>query len=485
MQRDPVALTTSIVRNSVALMAVGLLAKGMGLVIAVLIARFLGPSAMGLFALLFAIALLVEYVAPLGLQDVLIREVAAHPRERVRLWRQASRLAFAASLVPAAAFLVAAYFYRDDASTRNSLVALAIGMPCSALALVGQAVLQGMEKMLYITWTTFLTRVASLAALVLMLVQGFGVESAFISRVLFQASTAALFAWMILRDPPEPDPAAGVHPGLPFARTLPFAVNRMLTESTTRAPLLLLPVLFTLAEIGIFDAADRIRLTLGIMVAVATTAVMPALSRAVAGKSDDRHALVSYSVKYVCVILSCAALGISIFADFIIRLLYGAQFAASALLLQVLIWTQVLVATDAMLKQAMIANGREYAVVPRALAGLAALAALILALGHAFGLAGAAAGVLAAAAFTLALDARFVARDTGSFDPAAFLWKPVACAALAGAVLVWLDGEPLLLRLAAGAGTYLIAALVTRLVPHAERAFLLDTFRHGLGKARS
>ena len=204
MHREPVALATSIVRNSVALMAVGLLAKGMGLVLAVLIARFLGPSAMGLFALLFSIALLIEYIAPLGLQDVLIRDVAAHPRERVRLWTQASKLAFAASLVPAAAFLAAAYVYREDPSTRNSLLALAAGMPCSAMALVSQSVLQGMEKVLYITWTTFLTRVASLVALVLMLMQGMGVESAFISRVLFQASTAALFAWMILRDPPVP-----------------------------------------------------------------------------------------------------------------------------------------------------------------------------------------------------------------------------------------------------------------------------------------
>ena len=483
MHREPVALATSIVRNSVALMVVGLLAKGMGLVIAVLIARFLGPSAMGLFALLFSIALLIEYVAPLGLQDVLIREVAAHPRERVRLWTQASRLAFAASLVPAAAFLVAAWFYRGDASMRNSLLALAAGMPCSAMALVAQAVLQGMEKMLYITWTTFLTRVASLVALVLMLVQGMGVEAAFISRVLFQAGTAALFVWMILRNAPEPD-AAAAHPGLPFARTLPFAVNRALTESTTRAPLLLLPILFTFADIGIFDAADRIRLTLGIMVAVATTAIMPALSRSFARQSEDRHALVSYSVKYVCVILSCAALGISIFADVIVRLLYGAQFAASALLLQVLIWTQVLVATDAMLKQAMIANGREYAVVTRALAGLVALAALVLGLGHAFGLVGAAAGVLAAAVFTLALDARFVARDIGPFESMRFLWKPLACAALAGAVLVYLDRESTWVRLGAGIGTYLLASLAAGLLPRGERAFLQDALRHGLGRAR-
>lgn len=482
MHREPVALATSIVRNSVALMAVGLLAKGMGLVIAVLIARFLGPSAMGMFALLFSIALLLEYITPLGLQDVLLRDVAAHPRARIRLWSQASRLAFAASLVPAAAFLVAAYLYREDPSLRNSLLALAAGMPCSAMALVAQSVLQGMEKILYITWTTFLTRVVSLIALVLMLMQGMGVESAFISRVMFQATSAALFVWMILRDPPLPADTA--HPGMALARTLPFAANRVLTESTTRAPLLLLPILFTFADIGIFDAADRIRLTLGIMVAVATTAIMPALSRAFAGGSDDRHALVSYSVKYVCVILSCAALAISILADVIVRILYGPQFAASGLLLQVLIWTQVLVATDAVLKQTMIANGREKAVVFRALAGLAALAALVLGLGHQFGLLGAAAGVLAAAAFTLVLDARYVSRGMGGFDAPRFLWMPLTCGALAGAVLVCLDGASPLLRLAAGLATFVAASFVVRLLPRPERAFVRDALRHGLGRAK-
>ena len=485
MQREPVALATSIVRNSVALMAVGLLAKGMGLVLAVLIARFLGPAAMGLFAVLFAIALLVEYVAPLGLQDVLIREVAARPAERVRLWRQAAKIALAASLVPAAAFLVAAWLYRADASIRSSLLTLAVGIPCATMALIGQSVLQGMEKMLWITWTTFLTRVASLVALVLMLLQGMGVEAAFISRVLFQASTAAIFAWLILRDAPAPAAADAGRPAIALARTLPFAVNRVLTESTTRAPLLLLPILFTLAEVGVFDAADRIRLTLGIMVAVATTGIMPALSRSFAAQSEDRHALVSFGVKYVCVILSLAALAISIFADVIVRLLYGPQFAASALLLQVLVWTQVLVATDFVMKQAMIANGREYAVVVRALAGLACLAALVLGLGRAFGLVGAAAGVLASAAFTLALDARYLARESMLEDAARFLARPLACASVAGAVLVFLDGSPLWLRLAAGLGTYGLAAIATRLLPTAERAFLRDAARYAFVKPRA
>ena len=482
MHREPVALATSIVRNSVALMAVGLLAKGMGLVLAVLIARFLGPSAMGLFALLFSIALLIEYIAPLGLQDVLIRDVAAHPRERVRLWTQASKLAFAASLVPAVGLPRRGVRLSRGpidpelpprAGRRHALLGHGARLPVRAAG-HGEGALHHLDDVPDARRKPRRARADADA--------GHGRR---VRLHLARAVPGEHGGALCVDDPARPAAAdaAAAHPGIAFARTLPFAVNRVLTESTTRAPLLLLPILFTLADIGLFDAADRIRLTLGIMVAVATTAIMPALSRAFAGESEDRHALVSFSVKYVCVILSCAALGISIFADVIVRILYGAQFAASALLLQVLIWTQVLVATDAMLKQAMIANGQEYAVVTRALAGLAVLALLVLGLGHAFGLVGAAAGVLAAAAFTLALDAAFVAREVGGFDATRFLWKPLACAGLAGGLLVYLDGASPLLRLAAGLATYLLAALALGLLPRAERTFLRDALRHGLGRA--
>jgi O-antigen/teichoic acid export membrane protein len=357
---------------------------------------------------------------------------------------------------------------------------LAAGMPFSALALVSQSALQGMEKVLYLTWTTFTTRVASIALLVVLLMQGMGVEAAFISRVLFQAASAALFVWMILHDAPPHEDSGRPHIDLP--RALPFAVNRLVTEMTTRAPLLLLPIVFTLAEIGIFDAADRIRLTLGIMVAVATTAIMPALSRSFAYEGGERRALVSFSVKYVCLILSGAALLISIFADLIIHLLYGPKFAQSALLLQVLVWTQVLVATDTVLKQAMIANGREYAVAARALVGIACLAALVIGLARAFGLLGAAAGVLASAAITISMDSVFVARQVLPFDVARFLLKPLACALLAGSLLVALDGASLWLRVAAGLGTYGVAAAVLQLLPRAEREFLLAAARHGFNK---
>ena len=91
--------------------------------------------------------------------------------------------------------------------------------------------------------------------------------------------------------------------------------------------------------------------------------------------------------------------------------------------------------------------------------------------------------MLAASAFTLSLDAAFVARKVGGFDATRFLWKPIACASLAGGLLVYLDGASPLLRLAAGLATYVFAAFALGLLPRSERAFLRDALRHGLGRS--
>ena len=66
-----------------------------------------------------------------------------------------------------------------------------------------------------------------------------------------------------------------------------------------------------------------------------------------------------------------------------------------------------------------------------------------------------------------------------------YLGKPLACAALAGGVLVYLDGASPVVRLAAGLATYGLAALALGLLPRAERTFLRDALRHGLGRTAS
>ena len=470
MQSSGHKVARSILRNSAALFVVGLFSKAMGLVLAVLVARFLGPDAMGLFAVLFSAALLTENIATLGLQDVLLRDVAASPRRRRALWLHAGRVAALSGLTFASGFLVAAWFQAGNAPVQKSLVAIAVGLPLSTVFGVSQALLQGMEEVLHLVWMTFVTRLASLAWLAWALYHGAGVEAAFISRVLFLVLAVALFASVILRN----DAPAGREDrtdGL-LRSAIPLAANRGLTELSNRAPVLLMPGVLGLAATGIFDAADRFRQTLGMAVSVSMTAVMPSFSRGFETADSGRAALVGQSIKFTVLVIGLVAIGLNVFAEPLVLLLYGAKFRASVLPMQVLAWAHVIVAADAMVKQAMVAGRQERAVPVRALVGTIVLALLVVMLARRLGTVGAALAVGLAGTVTLLLDLRFTARSVIQFDIWAAVGKPFLCLGATAAALFLLLDAQLWLRLVAAAVTFLGTAMATQLLPADERSLL-------------
>src|SRR4029079_14940709 len=110
MTHASVGVARRILRNAGALFLVGAFAKGAGLIIAVLVARFLGADAMGLFAALFSVSVLIETFISLGMSVSLVRDVAAHPAEAPQMYRGALKLVAWISVIPAAGLAVAAIF---------------------------------------------------------------------------------------------------------------------------------------------------------------------------------------------------------------------------------------------------------------------------------------------------------------------------------------------------------------------------------------
>ncbi len=107
---------------------------------------------MGLFAVLFSVAVLVETFISLGMSDSLVRDVAARPTEAPGVYLAALKLAGWVSVMPVAGLVVAAFLVDEYASARSSLVILAVGTPISGAFVVAQAVLQGAERVLLLTW---------------------------------------------------------------------------------------------------------------------------------------------------------------------------------------------------------------------------------------------------------------------------------------------------------------------------------------------
>lgn len=470
MSSGSVDMARGILRNAAALFLVGIFAKGMGLVIAVLVARFLGKDALGLFALLFSVAMLLEAFISIGMSDSLVRDVAARPQQASSLYRRALTLVGGISIIPALALGLWALSGATDPDMRASLLVVAIGTPISGAFVVSQAVLQGTERVLLLTWVTFLARLVSLIALFFAISQGAGVAAAFGSRVLFQAISVVIF-FLALRHGAGEQAADFTLRSL-LTRSVPFALYRALGELGVRLPALVLPGLVGLGSSGVFDTANRVRSTLGMTMSATIAGLMPSFARHFADPRAHPERLVGFSLKYMCLAMSVAATVINLCAQWLIVLLFGSTFAAASLLLQILVWAQVLVAMDTVLRQAMLAAGHEYPAVWHATLGLGAQLTLILLLAIPLDLPGVALAVLLSSAFTLALDLRFVLKTVIAVPVGQFVASPLAASSLVAVTMLALHQQSFVIRLLAVVGIWGVATALFRLLPLEELRFL-------------
>ena len=362
-----VGVARGILRNAGAFFPVGLFAKGAGLVIAVLVARFLGPGAMGLFALLFSIAILVETFISLGLSDSLVREVARHPERASGMYFAALKLVTLIGLVPALVIAGSAFAFAGPGEARSSLLIIALGAPVSGAFVVAQAVLQGSERVLLITWVAFTSRVISLVLLAVALYFGGGVEVAFASRLVFELIAAVIFSVVLFRGRVKRSSAI---------RIASCSVDRRLSLwSAWYAILGSSRVIRPAGRDGSirgrhFRCGKSLPQHAGMMMGVSVTGLMPAFTRSFSDPDAKSEGIIGYSLKFMCLGMSVAATAISLFSDWIIVLLFGREFADAAVPLQLLVWAQVLVAVDTVAQQAMLASGSARPAILHSAAGI-------------------------------------------------------------------------------------------------------------------
>lgn len=470
MTPTSVGVARGILRNAGALFLVGLLAKGAGLIIAVLVARFLGADAMGLFAVLFSVSVLIETFISLGMSDSLVRDVAARPDHAPEMFVAALKLVAAISIVPMAGLLIASGLLAGQPAARDCVLILAFGTPVSGAFVVAQAVMQGAERVLLLTWTAFAARVLSLGFLFWVFFEGAGLAAAFLSRVLFHLLALGVLCHVILRGRTAGRESHSTR--RLFIRAVPFAANTALRELGRRLPAFILPGSIGLASSGVFDAANRVRSTIGMTMAASITGLMPAFARSHGEPEDRAGTLVGFSLKYMCLGMALIATAITVLAPWIVQLLYGPTFAEATLPLQLLAWAQVLAAVDAVLQQAMLARQAVVPAVRNTAAGIGIQGALLLLLSWPFGLGGAAIAVLLAALAGLAIDLRHVVRHVTQFAVWRFAGAPLAVAACVATLTLAADRLPLSLRVLVAIGSWAGAVSVFRVLPAADLRFI-------------
>ena len=170
-----------------------------------------------------------------------------------------------------------------------------------------------------------------------------------------------------------------------FKSSSPFLGLTALGVIYARGGLILLSVLGGPLAVGLYAVVDRLMAAAGLVPGVFNSAAYPALSRAARDSTADARALAARCLRLLMVGTIPLAAMISIFADDVLTLLFGAEFLPATVALQVLAWTLPLRGAQWLLgsqlaaldRQARMAKGRAVALA----AFLTLTPALILGLG--------------------------------------------------------------------------------------------------------
>ncbi len=367
------------------------LARLVGLLTTLLLARRLGAADFGLFGRLSVIAVVLAEAADLGLQGTASRALVAgtlslRAMTRAKLVITAGVVGLAAVALPVAPVLVPLVLFfvlagwseflgvalraRGDRGQESAVI---FGLRLAGLVLVGGALLRG-ASLAGVAWAHALSALPAIA----------------LGLLLLRRKPAPA-------GPPDP-PLRSI-----LRESAPLAVNGGLALLSLRVEFLVLSFLRGGREAGLFLAGLRVVEFLNLVPSAVAAGAMPALTReALRGEGPVRQRTAA-TLAFLAVPAAC---GLLLVAPGLLQLLFGGGYDPAAPSLRVLAPALVPLFLNALLVSALVAAGRAHWLPRLTALRVAAAAGLAFVLVPAMGAMGAALGFLASELLLFLLGTR-------------------------------------------------------------------------------
>lgn len=466
-----------VIANALSLLLAYALPRAALVISTIVAARALGPAAFGAYGTAAAFAVILSIVSTLGMQTLLVREMARAPASAGALLRAAHRVKTVANAVmlPLLVMLAAGPLgYAADVTAAALMLGLAyaVGSYVENLA----AYYQSVERMH--VWTQ-----ASAAFGIVTAVTGIALVLATRTAVWYAASPIAgqvvALAWLHTRLPAHvrrARPAALTQVAALGRALAPFAAAFIALTLYYKTDVLLLAAWRSAEQVGIHAAAYRFVDMAQALVIVAAAAVYPRLARSAPAAPSRGEGWAAGRVAELLLLAAApAAVCLAFAREPVIRLLYGTGYAAAAPVLGILAFTTVPLAFAIFAGYALGAAGRMRVVALAYTAALAANIALNALLIPARGALGAALAMLVSETALALVLALVLHRATGARLRLRSLAAAVLALALGGCAAL-LPVAPLL-RGALFAVVLAVAYAALGVLPAHERTLLVHALR--------
>jgi O-antigen/teichoic acid export membrane protein len=383
------------------------LRMGVGLLVMVWVARYLGPQQFGLFNFATAFVGLFGAVAGLGLQSIVVRDIVRDPACKEETLGTAAVLQLGGGGLAYGLILGTIFWLRPDDAMAKWLVAILGSMMLFKASEVAMYWFESQVLSKYTVWVqngSFLVFVAVKLALI------FG-SAPLLAFAWATVAEAALFALLLLG-------MLGVH-GLGLrklkisltrakamlADSWPLLLSGMAIATYMKVDQIMLGQMLGDEAVGIYSAATRISEVWYFIPMMIVASVFPAMLEA-KKQSDVLYQQRFQRLYDLMVWLSFAvALAMTFLAGPVVVFLYGPAYAAAGTVLAIHVWASVFVFLGVASSQWFIAENRQILSFQRTLLGLVINIALNYIFIPRFGAAGAAyATILSQASVGLLYD---------------------------------------------------------------------------------
>lgn len=322
-----------------------MLRMGVGLIVGVWVARYLGPQQLGLLDFAAAFTSMFAALAGLGLQGIVVRDLVRSPQRAAETLGSAAALLFAGGVLSYGLLMVSIWFLRPDDSLSTGIVAILGSMTLFKASEVVIYRLEAQVQSKYAVWIQNGVFLTVAAIKVVMIVQ---------------QATLMAFAWITMAEALVVALLLASMIGLRDQRLWPlrFQVERAGELLKDSWPLMLAGIAVTLymkidqimlgemignEAVGVYGAATRISEVWYFIPLTIVASLFPSILELKDRDSARYHARLQRLYDLMVWLSLLIAVPMTFLSTRFVTLLYGEAYADAGLVLAIHIWASVFV----------------------------------------------------------------------------------------------------------------------------------------------